>query len=791
MRGEFGKLDIFGEDTNSASDRNLLTLISHDLPTVEALATDLPVLIRKRLDCLCDNSDEREGLLSLWLEEANDFVDRLVELMQLFAVKGFTESVRSDYVRLWFLLHSGGILIKSLKYTVNVAFLRHQYERGSPLLEMPDKSRYDLGLDLFPKSFRIALGRLRGSNVWMKRKNQFLINSLFQGWKKGLLPLDLLAYDANMGDVKKRLCHTDGECSEELLDDVTRISEDLLQKFKFISKEKEVLLPSSSATIEYSRSRFGGMGLLLDDWYGRSVDELKDLSTRALQFDHLACFVRCKESCDVKELRSIGPTCGEIKEIEMSLLRDSLFDFKAVRPYGVFEPMKIRPITRPSIRQHFGLRGLQKQLLRFLNRFECFKITGDSNKDHLNSHVNRVVMTTSYTETLQMGNGDENDYVSSNRIDLPWIISGDYSAATDCLKRAVTEAIWNVIGRTIPWWMYQKGLDSLTKNNILFDEKAYPKPTGLYKNIQFETMESSPLPQTNGQLMGNILSFPILCIANYAAYHLSIERLRGEQIRVCSVMSEHPVQINGDDILFRSNEEHYPLWRSTVADFGFKLSLGKNFCHESMFQINSQLFRISHDIFGELCGSERVPYFNFGQLTGRKKGMDSQQCLQGKSFEESLNELPSLGSSFTEIRNSIEFCKSRSLRDAGEVLLEKWYTRRYESVLNKDLFLLGGCPQQYGGLGFWQGAPKSMFAKKDQLRSMITKSISYPDTRQYAPECMAVSFVSAEPLLRVNKPRRLRYQTGDSGFVLIPDLEVLEERTMLTDSRVRRVNLEW
>jgi hypothetical protein len=117
--------------------------------------------------------------------------------------------------------------------------------------------------------------------------------------------------------------------------------------------------------------------------------------------------------------------------------------------------------------------------------------------------------------------------------------------------------------------------------------------------------------QTNGQLMGSTLSFPILCTVNLVAYWAAMEEYFGRQIALHNL----PVLINGDDILFRANDDFYRIWLSKITQVGFELSLGKNYVHKTFFTINSMgfLFNRGTESFSE------IGYLNVGLLTGQTK----------------------------------------------------------------------------------------------------------------------------------------------------------------------------
>jgi len=623
------------------------------------------------------------------------------------------------------------MLIPNIKYSVNVAFNRHF---GN--LEMPEPLEFDLGLKLFPKSLRVALGRLRSEEKRLRSSSLFLINTLFQGWKKGLLPLDIPAFDKNMSKHKQALCNTPGDCSDDVLDDVFRISSELLRKFSFRKRESSVKLPSTSATIQYQRKEGGSFSSLLDIWYGDRLN--RSLDSRCLTF---LGFVSNKT--EVKEINGYGPTCFELKEIEKENWLTSLRDPYEVLPYGVLEPLKIRTITRPSFRTHWGLRGMQSQLLNYLNRFASFSITGDSNKENLDHHIQRVV---------------ENPRFSH-------LVSGDFSAATDTLKGSVTSVIWEVIGtRGVPWWIFVKGRESLLRTKIHYDQRCMPKidKNSPYRNfVPSRDMEEGL--QSTGQLMGNILSFPILCIANYCAYHRAIEKLLGYNLAVKTLMEEFPVAINGDDILFRSDECLYVVWKETTREIGFNLSLGKNFYHSDFCQINSQLFRVRRDIFGSPVGVDLISYFNFGQLTGRKKGMSSDDStatyfgsvksasVKSDTFQEKVLELKSLKRNFDDCY----LTSPEKLRPIISDLQKYWFDRRFGSIVGPFRYL-AAFPREIGGLGFTyetETREKKKFDSLDFFRSLFSCKTPFGDASYYYPSLFSLSRLTPDYQISRIRPR--------------------------------------
>jgi hypothetical protein len=97
-----------------------------------------------------------------------------------------------------------------------------------------------------------------------------------------------------------------------------------------------------------------------------------------------------------------------------------------------------------------------------------------------------------------------------------------------------------------------------------------------------------PVLQRNGQLMGSVLSFPVLCILNLFTYVQSLpEEMRLRVLSGRLSLRTLAVLINGDDILFRADPDQYQRWLVGSSSVGFTLSLGKNFVHPRFFTVNS------------------------------------------------------------------------------------------------------------------------------------------------------------------------------------------------------------
>ncbi|QGY72537.1 RNA dependent RNA polymerase [Plasmopara viticola lesion associated ourmia-like virus 7] len=170
-------------------------------------------------------------------------------------------------------------------------------------------------------------------------------------------------------------------------------------------------------------------------------------------------------------------------------------------------------------------------------------------------------------------------------------VSGDYESATDNLNGHVQREILRMILEQtdhVPQGIKDRALESMT-SELDFDGVTYQ--------------------QRRGQLMGNLLSFPLLCIVNYLAFRW----VAGPSC---------PVKINGDDIVFRSSPGIADRWMESVSLAGLTLSRGKTMVDKSYFTLNSRMF------ISGFSKVHSVPCVRATAFFGLKEGPES---LKGRS----------------------------------------------------------------------------------------------------------------------------------------------------------------
>jgi hypothetical protein len=165
---------------------------------------------------------------------------------------------------------------------------------------------------------------------------------------------------------------------------------------------------------------------------------------------------------------------------------------------------------------------------------------------------------------LLRGEAKAQSFKKFTAVDGCVFVSGDYASATDNLNISVQEAI----------------LDGIL-------EGARQVPIGVKECARVSqrmVMASDGLvvTQKRGQLMGNLLSFPLLCIVNYLGF-----RFYGG----LSETRDLPVKVNGDDIVFRSSEQLAKKWMAGVKGSGLTLLRGKTMVCGKYFTLNSKLFK--------------------------------------------------------------------------------------------------------------------------------------------------------------------------------------------------------
>lgn len=160
--------------------------------------------------------------------------------------------------------------------------------------------------------------------------------------------------------------------------------------------------------------------------------------------------------------------------------------------------------------------------------------------------------------------------VALDRRDGESFISGDYSSATDKLFLPVVQAAVEVLledphllpeEREILWGSFT-------------DLECY---TGPPCNLKFAGYVR------RGQMMGNLVSFPLLCLLNKVCFDLSCDISYG-------LGTSRIGRFNGDDCLFPGDRRFYETWQRVTAAFGFVVNPTKTGFSARFGELNSRCF---------------------------------------------------------------------------------------------------------------------------------------------------------------------------------------------------------
>jgi hypothetical protein len=319
----------------------------------------------------------------------------------------------------------------------------------------------------------------------------------------------------------------------------------------------------------------------------------------------------------------------------------------SVSPVYLREPLKVRTITKGPEVAYWVLRDVQRFLWRVISSHPTFLLIGTPiTRDILNERL----MGWAFRPGA-------------------WL-SGDYSAATDNLRKNLTVHAWRSVCERahFPSWVRRIGEKALVEHVVHYKDEV--------------------IVQQNGQLMGSVLSFPILCIINAAICRVPFDYdvsqptsglwadYEGELFaKKRLALRDLPILVNGDDCVMRYTEQQKELWALTADKAGMAPSPGKCYYSDRFLQMNSDLFLQGKD------GFSRIPFLNFSLASLVKaKGGDQRG-------------LDSLGSI------SREFCRDFSGKMRQRAL--SIWIRRMAPVLKRRIpkGMPWGIPEWFGGVG--------------------------------------------------------------------------------------------
>lgn len=390
----------------------------------------------------------------------------------------------------------------------------------------------------------------------------------------------------------------------------------------------------------------------------------------------------------------------------------------------VLEPCKVRWISIGDAKPYFRAKAWNRIVLSQMREHPTFRLVGEP-----------------LTES------------AVNLMEHQFLLSGDYSAATDTL-----DPQWSLLTLELITQRIYKYARTGGPGRWDWSERTMGLRHMLTKHrLSYKTKENTQcFDQETGQLMGSYLSFPILCVLNAAVNRAFLDPLHDEKI------ANLPLLVNGDDVMM-SSPKPFTHWTSHVGLVGLTPSVGKNYVHTSVCCLNSEFYTRGH-------GKKftRIHPYRLSLIFGQSR-------QSGKSLWGSTTATPFAGSGPPQWLTSLG-SKARRLvaeqteKDRGFLLglLIKHNLRTL-----KDTSRSWWVPEQLGGLGLplcRQSAKKISETGRKVATYLLTKP-DPEDVLMYAPRgCVDTNqackrWMSACKKIHIYRGDVYRWRTEDESLV--------------------------
>lgn len=326
---------------------------------------------------------------------------------------------------------------------------------------------------------------------------------------------------------------------------------------------------------------------------------------------------------------------------------------------AVLEPNKIRIISKGEALPYYSCKPLQKALHTTMRNMPAFRLIG---------------------RPLDLE--DIRDLTDMTTFNMKWF-SVDYSAATDGLSWKYSGRIFRYLIEDLPEMQREIANLVLGPHQLWYPDEEQPR--GI---------------QRNGQLMGSILSFPILCLANLGVYLLTTQQ---EHCFWSDDQRLNHVLINGDDMVYASDPVNWVKHVDIGKKVGLEMSVGKAYVHREYLNINSTSIHCPLHKKVVRPSIREVGFLNSGLFFGQHKvqgrrddGMAASHHEAAEGIVVNINEM--LRGSLPQ--KQISFLK-KILSTHKETIADECRFQTTESLkdksksFSKNLFI----PQSLGGMG--------------------------------------------------------------------------------------------
>lgn len=305
--------------------------------------------------------------------------------------------------------------------------------------------------------------------------------------------------------------------------------------------------PSTSANYINSRSGGGAVGFLFEKYpelfqslrqkWGR--DKLVKVTKRCITLPN-------GQGYDQKVIVT-GSLRSAFAEMYGVLKNKAGLEPPVVVPVGLKEALKVRVISKGPPLKYTVLKPLQKFLWRCVRRTKPGVLVGEP------------VSHWSIQNALGAKLADGQRYLSV-----------DYSDATNQMYSWVTEAL-------VIWITEKLELDSIEAR--IFEDS-------LINHVIVDPVTKEHKLQQRGQLMGSVVSFPLLCMVNMTLLRMTKEYELGRPLS----LDECGCLVNGDDGVLRTTDMGYRYWQMIANFVGLEPSVGKVYFSSKFLNMNSRTF---------------------------------------------------------------------------------------------------------------------------------------------------------------------------------------------------------
>jgi hypothetical protein len=583
--------------------------ILHEIPKNAGVSTDHPLMV-EALPPLphlqIETSTIPEGKVPVD-RFAREFVHDSIKVMcMLYQLYGFktTEYATAPTANHWLRLATHVPVVALFKYKL-AAF--YSAWKGQKLPPSPFPSHFDNPRVLLGGRAYRWLHLLSEDEASKSEFESFITSVLYS--KKGMprpnnemlkqAEIDTVAVLTNepalpvtsllpWGEVKEFLPVNIELSKRTLCDEVRRTVKEIFHGKQMLTRDwMKPFFPSTSANYIASRSNGGAVPFV--------VKVIQDLGLTTKE--NLIHVVNTgTPNCSSNVLVDDTPLRSRWEQVMGEMRRKALTEEPHAVPLALPEALKVRVITKGPPYLNTFLKPVQKFLWSTLKTLPAFSLIGETvSVEYIQSRMGK---------TLPEGKA---------------FLSVDYKDATNQLRGWLSDTATDAISDELG---FDSELRLLFKRSLTGHYLVDPTD---YANGDVDKARI----QKNGQLMGSITSFPILCIINAAICRWSLEV--GDQ-RVWS-LRDAPFCVNGDDGLLKANQKTVDVWERIASAAGLAPSVGKVYYSREFLNINSTTYNFSQDLpfsYSEVqrVGQEpalrawyfeKVSYVNMGLLLGLKR----------------------------------------------------------------------------------------------------------------------------------------------------------------------------